>query len=160
MHPYRPARCAVRTFPAMSTQAPATTLATFISDAADLGTIRFIAISDGAVLETIGRFDYSVRSFSIPGKGDYLTIASEDKTFECHINCDKVAEITMTKEKAKMGDHDLYVMRLRKSDGGIVLSCLLMWDPSRGPGNYLHGAVNAFEALKQKYGESFSVGGK
>lgn len=129
----------------------------FLSDAGDLGTIRFIAISDGAVLETIGRFDYAIKRFNIPNKGTYLTLASEDKTFECHINTAKVVAVSMSKESAKIGGHDLYVIRLKNADGGIVLSCLLMWDPSRGPGEYIHGAIDAFERLRAQYGDAFSV---
>ncbi len=129
----------------------------FIADAGELGTIRFVAVSDGAVLETIGRFDYSKKVFDIPGRGVFLTIASIDQTFECHINLTKVSQVTMSKEKAKVGDHDVYVVRLKRDDGGIALSCLLMWDPSQGPGFYLHGAVDAFQALRNKYGDAFSV---
>lgn len=129
----------------------------FLIDAGDLGTIRFINISSGAVLETIGRFDYSKNTFAIPGKGTYLTIASVDKTFECHINTSKVKNVTMGTEKAKMGSHDLHVIRFKDGDNVLILSCLLMWDPARGAGEYMHGAVEAFEALRKKYGDEFQV---
>ena len=63
----------------------------------------------------------------------------------------------MSTEKAKTGEHDMYVIRLRDSDDKLVLSCVLMWDPSQGPGNYMHGAVEAFQELQSKYGDGFEV---
>ncbi len=149
----RASRAAQMTAPVSSTA----TLEGFISDASTLGTIRFINISGGAVLETIGRFDYGTKVFEVPDQGKYLTLANDDKTFECHMNLAKISRVTMSKEKAKMGDHDLYVIRLRDSDDKLILSCVLMWDPSQGPGNYLHGAVDAFTELQSKYGETFEV---
>lgn len=133
------------------------TLKQFLTDARELGTIRFIAVSGGAVIETVGRFDYGIQEFSVPGKGDYLTLASIDKTFECHISENKVVSITLTSEPAKIGGHEMHVIRFKAQDDSIVLSCALMWDPSQGPGNYLHGAVNAFKELKAKYGEQVEV---
>ena len=59
------------------------------------------------MLETIGRFDYGVSEFEVPGKGRYVTIGPEDKMFECHIRAEKVAVITMSKEPAKVGGHDI-----------------------------------------------------
>lgn len=134
-----------------------TSLETFLRAAGDLGTLRFITISDGAVLETIGRLDYDIKNFTIPNKGDYLTIASVDTTFECHINLSKVANVTVTTEKAKMGDHQLHVIRLLGEKDKIVLSMLLQWDPSVGPGNYLHGAEATFEKLQNRFGTRFTV---
>lgn len=128
----------------------------FFKDAGDLGTIRFITVGNGSVLETIGRFDYNINRFEVPTKGAYITLANEDKTFECHINTSKVAAVTMGKETSKMGAHDLYVIRLKNADDCIVLSCVLMWDPSYGPGTYMHGAIDAFNRLKAKYGDKFS----
>lgn len=131
-------------------------LQTFLDDAWDLGTIRFINISNGAVLETIGRFDYSLSTFTTPN-AFYLTLASADKTFECHINLSKASVVTMATEKAKIGHHDLHVIRILDMHDTILLSCLLQYDPSQGPGHYLHGAVDAFNALKEKYGPRFSL---
>lgn len=144
------------------------TVGEFIENARDLGTVRFIVIGNGnnAILETIGRFDYNVSSFSIPGKGEYLTLASVDKTFECHLNTSRVVRITMATEKAKIGSHDLHVIRFLNCEEGeekagdrshIILSVLLMYDPSQGPGHYLHGAVDAFKKLRDQFGDSISV---
>lgn len=93
-----------------------------------------------------------------PGKGDFLTVASEDRTFECHINASKVARVTLTDEPAKLAaGHTLHVVRFLGGDGAPVLSVLLMWAPNDGPGHYLHGAVDAFRALRDRYGGDFSL---
>ena len=36
---------------------------------------------------------------------------SADKLFECHIRLEAAAKATFSKEAAKIGGHDLYVMR-------------------------------------------------
>lgn len=54
----------------------------FLEEAGNLGTMRFINISGGAVLETLGRFDYSV-AYS-PVAGGLLSLISPDKLFELH----------------------------------------------------------------------------
>lgn len=124
---------------------------------AGLGTMRFITVTDGAVLETIGRLDYGTKKFSVPGKGEYVTIASEDKMFECHLNMTKVKTIEMSEQKAKIGDHQLYVVRFKADEGALMLSCLLQYDPSVGPGNYLYGAIDGFRALKERFGDVITV---
>jgi len=130
----------------------------FLDDAKKLGTVRFINISPGAVLETIGRFDYSISTFAVPTKGTYLTIASPDKLFECHINTDKVKSVTLATEKAKLGDYDLHVVRLKGEEPGApLLSCVLQWNPSEGQGVYLAGAVEKFQELVAKYGGEFAL---
>lgn len=150
-------RCRIEASASSANAATTATLEQFLVDAENLGTIRFINISDGGVLETIGRFDYSKKRIDVPNRGAFLTLANADKTFECHINISKVAKITLGKEKAKMGGHDLYVIRLKNEKDGIILSCLLMWDPSQGPGTYMHGAVSEFKRLEEKYGASFEL---
>lgn len=142
---------------ASATSDTATQLGSFLESARDLGTVRFIAVTPGAVLETIGRFDYSLSTFSIPGKGDYFTLANIERTFECHLNASKVSTITISTEKAKVGPHQIHVVRFLSDKDDIILSAMLMWDPSQGPGNYLQGAVEEFEKMKQKYGERFQV---
>lgn len=110
------------------------------------------------MLETIGRFDYDVSTFSVPGKGEYLTLASTDKTFECHLRVSAVRRAALSVEPAKIGGHKLYVIRLHgeaQEEGGkeeLLLSTMLMYDPSKGPGNYLFGAVDKFNAIVDKYG--------
>lgn len=131
-------------------------LLAFLADAGGLGTVRFVCVSAGAVLESVGRFDYGVSLFSTP-RGDYVTLASADRTFEAHVNVSVARAVTMSTEKAKVGGHDLHVIRLLDAGGAPLLSCLLMWDPSQGPGHYLHGAVPEFQRLRDKYGERFDL---
>eukprot|EP00181_Compsopogon_caeruleus_P004414 CAMPEP_0184680376 /NCGR_PEP_ID=MMETSP0312-20130426/3245_1 /TAXON_ID=31354 /ORGANISM="Compsopogon coeruleus, Strain SAG 36.94" /LENGTH=195 /DNA_ID=CAMNT_0027130425 /DNA_START=39 /DNA_END=626 /DNA_ORIENTATION=- len=140
----------------MTVSKKAERIQTFLKDAEGLGTVRFINMSAGSVLETIGRFDYGVRVFETP-RGEYVSISTTDRTFECHLNTEKVAKITMSKEAAKMGGHDLFVIRFRDEDEEILLSCLLMWNPSEGPGQYLAHAVESFNVLMAKYGGSYDL---
>ena len=135
------------------------TLDDFLAEAAThaLSTVRFISVTPSAVLETVGRLDYGVTAFAHPTKGRYLTLASIDKTFELHVRVDAVRTVTLSTEKAKMGGHDLHVIRFRDERDDLVLSMLLQYDPSRGPGNYLAGAVDAFNALRDKLGSSVTL---
>mmetsp|Transcript_6101 Transcript_6101/g.18436 ORF Transcript_6101/g.18436 Transcript_6101/m.18436 type:complete len:162 (+) Transcript_6101:121-606(+) len=107
----------------------------FFDEARDLGTIRFVCVSDGAVIETIGRFDYSAVYNDV--RGGLLSLVSPDRLFELHVSTAKLAKITLSKERAKIGDHDIYVIRLKRPDEGIILSALLMWNPAEGPGIYV-----------------------
>jgi hypothetical protein len=129
----------------------------FIYDAGALGTLRFVAVTGGAVLETVGRLDYALSEFSVPGKGAYLSVCAADKTFECHVNADKVGRVTLSEEAAKVGGHALYVVRFLGEGAAPVLSVMLMWAPNEGPGVYLHGAVEAFRKLREQYGDGFDV---
>lgn len=123
----------------------------FIQDAGSLGTLRFVAVTDGAVLETVGRLDYALSEFST-GSGEYLSVQSQDRTFECHMNTSRVAKVTLSNEKAKIGGHDLHVIRFLDQQHKPLLSVMLMFDPTKGPGYYLHGAETSFRALSEKYG--------
>eukprot|EP00184_Porphyridium_aerugineum_P008585 CAMPEP_0184692120 /NCGR_PEP_ID=MMETSP0313-20130426/730_1 /TAXON_ID=2792 /ORGANISM="Porphyridium aerugineum, Strain SAG 1380-2" /LENGTH=220 /DNA_ID=CAMNT_0027149927 /DNA_START=481 /DNA_END=1143 /DNA_ORIENTATION=- len=136
---------------------PRDKLAHFFYDAIDLGLIRFINISDGVVLETVGRFDFGMSHFFTPLGEDYLTIQSEDKLFECHVNTSKIHFITLQHEKSKMGGHDLYIIRLKNTDKKVMLSCLLQYDPEQGPNHYSKEAVDRFYFLMEKYGNEIRV---
>jgi hypothetical protein len=56
-----------------------------------------------------------------------------------------------------MGGHDLFVMRIKDKEGAILLSCMLQYDPAKGPGNYFDGAVAKFEAVQNKWGAAASL---
>lgn len=161
--PFTPSSPAPARLPSLSTvrctaAVTGTSLAKqFIVDAGALGTVRFVSVGNGAVLETIGRFDYGQTDFAIPGKGEYVTIASADRTFECHLCVSKVAKITLSDEPAKVGGHTLHVVRFVDEEAKIMLSVLLMWAPNEGPGNYLFGAVDEFNKLREKYGAEVAV---
>jgi Haem utilisation ChuX/HutX len=129
----------------------------FLADARELGTVRFIAVADGAVLEAVGRFDYPMAEFSPPGRDDtFLTLATEDRTFECHLKASAVRRITLTVDSTKDGSGaTLPVVRFFGESARPMLSVSLMWEPSRGPGHYLHGAEDAFAALRDQYGGDY-----
>ena len=132
--------------------------AQLIADCKDWGLCRFITINaGGAVLETASPMDVGLNFFEVPGKGQYATLASADKLFECHIRLDAAAKATFAKEAAKIGGHDLYVMRLKTSDDTILLSCMLQYDPAKGPGHYFDGAVEKFERVQSKWGNEASL---
>jgi len=42
---------------------------------------------------------------------------------------------TRLQEPAKIGGHDLYVLRIKDGSDAILLSCMLQYDPAKGPGN-------------------------
>ena len=132
--------------------------AQLIADCKDWGLCRFITINaGGAVLETASPMDVGLNFFEVPGKGQYATLASADKLFECHIRLDAAAKATFAKEAAKIGGHDLYVMRLKTSDDTILLSCMLQYDPAKGHGQYFDGAVEKFERVQSKWGNEASL---
>ncbi|PXF42171.1 hypothetical protein BWQ96_08091 [Gracilariopsis chorda] len=143
---------------AASTDTPRTQrLRDFLSAAGTLGTLRFVAVSPGVVLETIGRLDYSTSTFAVPGRGHFLSVASEDRLFECHINTDEVQAVSLSQEPAKVGAHDVYVMRFLGEHDKRLLSCMLMWDPSQGPGHYLADAVQRFTELRERHNGRFTL---
>jgi hypothetical protein len=130
----------------------------FISAARELGTVRFVAVADGAVLEAVGRFDYPLAEFTVPGRGTFLTLATEDRLFECHLNASGVRRITMSEDLTKDGSGaKLPVIRFHGGGPRPMLSVSLMWEPSLGPGHYLHGAEEAFDALRDQYGSEYSL---
>ncbi|EFJ41219.1 hypothetical protein VOLCADRAFT_98770 [Volvox carteri f. nagariensis] len=92
----------------------------------------------------------SVRYNEVPSRGVLATIASDDKSFECHITLSKVKEVKFAKSKAKSGEYDIYATRFLGPDGKVLMSCLLhgnqgVYDPS---------AVAAWTSLATKYGET------
>uniref|UniRef100_A0A7S0VV11 Uncharacterized protein n=1 Tax=Hemiselmis tepida TaxID=464990 RepID=A0A7S0VV11_9CRYP len=131
-------------------------LVELLEDCKGWGLARFISVNPaGSVLETSARMDLSMNGFNVPGKGQYLTIATEDKLFECHINLAKVESVAFSQDAAKVGGHTLHVMRIKGPDG-LMLSIMLQYDVTRGPGEYFEGSVEAFERTMSKYGPETS----
>ncbi|PNH07604.1 hypothetical protein TSOC_005947, partial [Tetrabaena socialis] len=91
-----------------------------------------------------------VRYADIPGRGTLATIASADKSFECHITLSKVKEVRFAKSKAKAGDYDLYATRFVGDEGRVLMSVILHGQQ----GAYEPAAVEAWGGLAAKYGES------
>ncbi|GIL82832.1 hypothetical protein Vretimale_8197 [Volvox reticuliferus] len=127
------------------------TLQSLLDDAvnAGLGKVRFIVLGDGAILESVNNFG-SVRYNEVPNRGVLATVASEDKSFECHITLSKVREVKFVKSKAKSGEYDIYATRFLGADSKVLMSCLLHGQQ----GQYDPAAVEAWTNLATKYGES------
>ncbi|KXZ54826.1 hypothetical protein GPECTOR_4g897 [Gonium pectorale] len=134
----------------VSVQANAS-LRTLLDDAsgAGLGKVRFIVLGDGAILESVNDWG-SVRYNEVPNRGLLATIASADKSFECHITLSKVKEVRFAKSKAKAGDYDIYATRFYGEDGKVMLSTIL----HGSQGAYDPAAVQAWTSLASKYGDS------
>lgn len=62
-----------------------------------------------------------------------------------------------TQDAAKVGGHTLHVMRLKGDAGAVILSIMLQYDTSKGPGMYHDGSVAAFEGVMQKYGAEWNL---
>jgi hypothetical protein len=65
----------------------------------------------------------------------------------------QVSEVKMVKGRPRTGEYDIYKVSFLREDGEPMLTCLL-----HGPeGNYEPGAIEAWEALRAKNGETVTV---
>lgn len=136
---------------------PDTRLLEFFADAAECGRLRFVVVSAGAVLESVAELSTPPTTFPIPTKGTYITFKSGGGTHEAHVSVRSVASVALSTEPAKVGGHDLHVMRLLGVGGGPILSLLVAWAEGEGPGSYTPEAVDAFGRLRTKYGSGFTL---
>jgi putative heme iron utilization protein len=121
-------------------------LAEFIEACESLGLLRLIVTSDAAVLEartTIEKIFYA----ELP-KGKYANMHQED--FEFHLNMDKIKRIKFETGEAKRGNFTTYAIRFLMENDQPGLSAFLQWGK---PGEYAPGQVEAWQAMKEKYGE-------
>jgi putative heme iron utilization protein len=121
-------------------------LSEFIEACESLGLLRLIVTSDAAVLEartTIEKIFYA----ELP-KGKYANMHQED--FEFHLNMDKIKRIKFETGEAKRGNFTTYAIRFLMENDQPGLSAFLQWGK---PGEYAPGQVEAWQALKEKYGE-------
>ncbi|GAB0489655.1 hypothetical protein MMPV_000880 [Pyropia vietnamensis] len=132
-------------------------LLAFFTDAAECGRLRFVVVSAGAVLESVAELSMPPVTFPIPTKGTYITFKSGGGTHEAHVSVRSVASVALSTEPAKIGGHDLHVMRLLGVGGGPILSLLVAWAEGEGPGSYAPEAVDAFGRLRAKYGNGFTL---
>ncbi|KAG2434824.1 hypothetical protein HXX76_007709 [Chlamydomonas incerta] len=148
--PLRASRAAARPVTVRAHSATTPSLRQLLDDAsaAGLGKTRFIVTGD-AILESVNEWG-AVRYNETPSRGLLATIASEDKSFECHIPLSKVKEVKFAKSKAKAGDYDVYATRFFGEDGKVMLSCVLHGNA----GQYDPKYVAAWSSLAQKYGDS------
>jgi putative heme iron utilization protein len=121
-------------------------LSEFIEACESLGLVRLIVTSDAAVLEartTIEKIFYA----ELP-KGKYANMHQDD--FEFHLNMDKIKQIKFETGEAKRGNFTTYAIRFLMDNDQPGLSAFLQWGK---PGEYAPGQVEAWHALKEKYGE-------
>lgn len=108
-----------------------------------------------AVLESVAELSMPPTTFSIPTKGTYITFKSGGGTHEAHVSVRSVASVALSTEPAKMGGHDLHVMRLLGVGGGPVLSLLVAWAEGEGPGSYVRLFLSDFFFTQMCCGCSF-----
>ncbi|MBD2101242.1 ChuX/HutX family heme-like substrate-binding protein [Leptolyngbya sp. FACHB-261] len=124
------------------------TLREFLEECDALGTVRLIVTNGTAVLEARGKIQKLFYA-ELP-KGRYANMHSE--VFEFHLNMDDVTQVKFETGEAKRGNFTTYAIRLLDKAGEAGLSIFLQWGK---PGEYEPGQVEAWEALRQKHGETW-----
>jgi putative heme iron utilization protein len=123
-----------------------TTLKEFLEACETLGTLRLIVTSSAAVLEvktTIEKIFYA----ELP-KGKYANMHKE--TLEFHLNMDAITQVRFETGEAKRGNFTTYAIRFLDEKEEPALSAFLQWGK---PGEYEPGQVEAWQSLREKYGE-------
>lgn len=124
------------------------TLKSFLEECGSLGLLRFIVTNDTAVLEARGEFK---GLFFVPHLPHYANLHSEH--FEFHLNMSEVGLVRFEEMPSKRGNFTTYAVRFIKGEGHKPgLSLFLQWG---NPGEYAPGQVEAFTALKEKYGQEW-----
>ncbi len=123
-----------------------TNLKDFLEACEQLGTLRLIVTSSAAVLEVrekIQKLFYA----ELP-KGKYANMHTD--IFEFHLNMDRIKQVKFETGEAKRGNFTTYAIRFLDSNSEVALSAFLQWGK---PGEYEPGQVEAWQELKEKYGE-------
>ncbi|MDJ0696509.1 MAG: ChuX/HutX family heme-like substrate-binding protein [Mastigocoleus sp. MO_167.B18] len=123
-----------------------TTLKDFLEACEKLGTLRLIVTSSAAVLEARGKLE-KIFYAELP-KGKYANMHTEG--FEFHLNMDKIVKVKFETGEAKRGNFTTYAIRFLNEKEEPALSAFLQWGK---PGEYEPGQVEAWESLREKYGE-------
>jgi putative heme iron utilization protein len=124
----------------------AATVKEFLEACENLGTLRLIVTSSAAVLEVRG----SIRKLfyaELP-KGKYANMHAE--VFEFHLNMDGIKRVKFETGEAKRGNFTTYAIRFLDEKEEPALSAFLQWGK---PGEYEPGQVEAWQALREEYGE-------
>ncbi|WP_017314953.1 ChuX/HutX family heme-like substrate-binding protein [Mastigocladopsis repens] len=122
------------------------TLKEFLEACETLGTLRLIVTSSAAVLEARGQIEKLFYA-ELP-KGKYANMHTEG--FEFHLNMDKITQVKFETGEAKRGNFTTYAIRFLNDQQESALSLFLQWGK---PGEYEPGQVEAWHALREKYGE-------
>ncbi|MEM1171603.1 MAG: ChuX/HutX family heme-like substrate-binding protein [Cyanobacteria bacterium P01_H01_bin.35] len=123
-----------------------TNLKDFLEACEQLGTLRLIVTSSAAVLEVRGKIQKLFYA-ELP-KGKYANM--HDDIFEFHLNMDLIKQVKFETGEAKRGNFTTYAIRFLDSQDEVALSAFLQWGK---PGEYEPGQVEAWQELKEKYGE-------
>ena len=123
-----------------------TTLKEFLEACETLGTLRLIVTSSAAVLEARGKIEKLFYA-ELP-KGKYANMHTEG--FEFHLNMDMIQQVKFETGEAKRGNFTTYAIRFLDAEEKPALSLFLQWGK---PGEYEPGQVEAWQLLKEKYGE-------
>ncbi len=123
-----------------------TTLREFLEACENLGTLRLIVTSSAAVLEARGKMEKLFYAELLKGK--YANIHTEG--FEFHLNMDKITQVKFEIGEAKRGNFTTYAIRFLDEQQEPALSIFLQWGK---PGEYQAGQVEAWQNLREKYGE-------
>ena len=125
-----------------------TTLKEFLEACETLGTLRLIVTSSAAVLEARGKIEKLFYA-ELP-KGKYANMHTEG--FEFHLNMDMIKQVKFETGEAKRGNFTTYAIRFLDAEEKPALSIFLQWGK---PGEYEPGQVEAWQLLKEKYGETW-----
>ena len=122
------------------------TLKEFLSACHTLSTLRLIVTSSAAVLEARGKIEKLFYA-QLP-KGKYANMHTEN--FEFHLNMDEIEQVRFETGEAKRGNFTTYAIRFLDQQQKPALSLFLQWGK---PGEYESGQVEAWYALRDRYGE-------
>ncbi|NJK39909.1 MAG: heme utilization protein HuvX [Oscillatoriales cyanobacterium RM2_1_1] len=124
------------------------TLRDFLEACDALGTLRIIVTSSAAVLEARNKIQKLFYA-ELP-KGKYANMHTEELEF--HLNMDKIKQVKFETGEAKRGNFTTYAVRFIDDQEAIALSAFLQWGK---PGEYQPGQVEAWQNLRDQYGESW-----
>lgn len=122
------------------------TLKEFLEECETLKTLRLIVTSSAGVLEVRGQIQKLFYA-ELP-KGKYANMHSE--LFEFHLNMDLIKKVKFETGESKRGNFTTYAIRFLDEKEEPALSAFLQWGK---PGEYEPGQVEAWQELKEKYGE-------
>jgi putative heme iron utilization protein len=122
------------------------TLKEFLEACESLSTLRIIVTSSAGVLEVRSKLQKLFYA-ELP-KGKYANMHAED--FEFHLNMDEIQQVKFETGEAKRGNFTTYAIRLLDKQNQPALSLFLQWGK---PGEYEPGQVEAWQSLREKYGE-------
>ncbi len=125
------------------------TLKDFLEDCEQLGLLRLIVTSSAAVLEVKGTIEKLFYA-ELP-KGKYANMHKE--LFEFHLNMDLIKQVKFETGEAKRGNFTTYAIRFLDEKAEPAMSAFLQWGK---PGEYAPGQVETWQALREKYGESWA----